>query len=103
MSKGYVKQEELKYILVICDEIESYYQKNQHFCLENKQSLITVENMSEFDMKTATSFLPVMTGEEECTKKLIDTIEFYSQNIKREHASMPNYVWHLIITLAQIL
>lgn len=83
VSRGYVKQEELKYILVICEEIESYYQRIQNFCLENEQS--TVNTMTEFDIKTATSLLPVMTGEEECTKKLIDAIEFYSQNLKKEH------------------
>ncbi|CAH0696440.1 unnamed protein product [Spodoptera exigua] len=44
--------------------------------------------MTEFDMKTASSLLPVMTGEEECTKKLIDALEFYSQNIKKEHESL---------------
>lgn len=88
VSKGYVKQEELKYILVICEEIESYYQKIQNFCLEKEQSLSTIETMTEFDIKTATSLLPVMTGEEECTKKLIDAIEFYSQNIKKEQESL---------------
>ncbi|OWR41176.1 hypothetical protein KGM_202838 [Danaus plexippus plexippus] len=44
--------------------------------------------MTEFDMKTATSLLPVMTGEEEMTKKLIDAIEFYSQNLKKEYESL---------------
>ncbi|KAH9628292.1 hypothetical protein HF086_015970 [Spodoptera exigua] len=88
VSKGYVKQEELKYILIICEEIESYYQRIQNFCLENEQSLSTVNTMTEFDMKTASSLLPVMTGEEECTKKLIDALEFYSQNIKKEHESL---------------
>ncbi|KAF9406031.1 hypothetical protein HW555_013449 [Spodoptera exigua] len=55
---------------------------------ENEQSLSTVNTMTEFDMKTASSLLPVMTGEEECTKKLIDALEFYSQNIKKEHESL---------------
>lgn len=85
IDKGHFKQEELESILVICEEIESFYQRIQNICLTSKQDIST---MAEFDIKTASSLLPIMTGDEEVTKKLIDCAEFYSQNLKKEHEQL---------------
>lgn len=84
-SKGYIKKEEINYLLVACEEIESFYQKIQTTCLVSDQDFST---MADFDMKTATSLLPIMTEDEEVTKKLIDCIEFYSQTIRKEHEQL---------------
>lgn len=47
-----------------------------------------LSTMTESDMKTATSLLPVIRRDEEVTKKLIDCIQFYSQSIKKEHEQL---------------
>lgn len=85
IDNGHFKQEDLESILVICEEIEAFYQKIQNICLASKHEIST---MAEFDIKTASSLLPIMTGDEEVTKKLIDCAEFYSQNLKKEHEQL---------------
>lgn len=85
IGKGHFKQEEVESVLVICEEIEAFYQKIKDFCLTSKHDICT---MAEFDIKTASSLLPIMTGEEEVTKKLIDCTEFYSQNLKKDHEQL---------------
>ena len=51
-------------------------------------------NMTEkFDLKTASSLLPVMDGTDDTTKQLIDAIEFYSDCLENESkAKLVKYV-----------
>ncbi|XP_061704571.1 uncharacterized protein LOC133515938 [Cydia pomonella] len=46
--------------------------------------------MEKFDLKTAVHLLPVMTGEEDITKKLIDSIELYKSMLDQD--SIPKLV-----------
>ncbi|KAL4718602.1 hypothetical protein ACJJTC_000143, partial [Scirpophaga incertulas] len=44
--------------------------------------------MSVFDFKTAVALIPVMTGDENVTKNLIDSIELYSSTLNKEGKNM---------------
>lgn len=54
----------------ICSEYTKLYKEVQKLCTEKSK-------MEEFNIKTALSLLPVMTGSELNTKQLIDGIEYY--------------------------
>lgn len=77
IGKGDIKEDESLKLFNICDEIERNYKQIVDFCIAN----INVVTMAEFDVKTAASLLPAMTGEEDVTKKLIDALEFYRQTL----------------------
>lgn len=79
--EGNVSQETIDAVKEKSDKIVSIYNKIKDFC---KNSCIEQVNMAKFDLKTAISLLPVMTGEEDITKKLIDGIDFYKSMIDKE-------------------
>lgn len=73
------KLEQAEQLLFVCNNIEELYQKILDFIIKNRN----LNTMAEFDMKTASSLLPVMTGDEKVTKKLIDSFKFYSQEYNK--------------------
>lgn len=52
-----------------------------------------MSKMGDFDLKTALSLFPSVEGSEEQIKKLIDSLEFYSESIKTsEHSKLMKFV-----------
>lgn len=84
IGSGNIKLKDAEPLLVLCKEIEEFYNKITEFCLINRDK----ETMAEFDVRTATSLLPTMTGEEAVTTKLIDSLEFYSSNLLKDHEQL---------------
>lgn len=69
---------------IIAKATEIYYNINTLFALI-KELCVKPETFSskmDFDFKTACNLLPVMDGSEDTTKRLIDGIELYSDNVK---------------------
>lgn len=73
--------DDIIYSKEISIRIETLYNKIEQFCNSNIESQSTME---KFDLKTAVALLPVMNGQEDITKKLIDAIELYSSMISDE-------------------
>lgn len=62
-------------------KIESTFQKIIEL---DKGRINTSRNMENFDLKTATSLLPVLDDNEKTTEKLIDAIEFYDSMLNAD-------------------
>ncbi|KAL4706271.1 hypothetical protein ACJJTC_017438 [Scirpophaga incertulas] len=70
-----------------CDLIKQLYEQIKTFCSKNYTPECTNVNfptMSVFDFKTAVALIPAMTGDENVTKNLIDSIELYSSTLNKE-------------------
>lgn len=87
--------EVLKEIQNYGDLIKDLYLQIEAFCSKDYSSLLTVhdiegktDKMENFDFKTATSMLPVMTGAESVTKSLIDAIDLYSSSLNEDGKKM---------------
>lgn len=77
------RESELKRISSLCENIELTYFQITEFCkkVETETNKVTME---KFDIKTAVSLLPIMNGDEDITKKLINSIELYSSMIDKD-------------------
>lgn len=73
--------------------IKTTYSQIVEFC--NKY-IETESTMAAFDLKTAVGLLPVMTGEEEVTKKLISSIELYETML--DAATKPQLIQFVLKT-----
>lgn len=75
-------------ISVLKEKIEVTYNKILSYSIISEESNISL-NMEKFDIKTATSLIPIMDGSEETTENIIDTIELYNDSLKdRDQAKM---------------
>lgn len=68
-------------ICVKFDTINSIYSKILQLCSENIDMYQSTTTMEKFELRTAVSLLPVMTGDENVTKQLISNIEMYESMI----------------------
>lgn len=75
------KSSDLEYIRTVCSGIQTLYTKIVEFC---NSSIEKANTMEKFDLKTAVSLLPMMNGDEDVTKKLIDAIELYSSMLEKD-------------------
>lgn len=57
------------------DNIKQLFQEISQLCTP----IVSISDKMSFDIRTACSFIPIMDGKEETTKRLIDTIEMYSE------------------------
>lgn len=85
------KPEEIQVINSYFKEIEKYIYHSRHLLLNRLGTLSsqdsqveireiqTVKMTEKFDLRTASSLLPLMDGTEDTTKQLIDAIELYSE------------------------
>lgn len=85
-----IKGSDIVYIKELCTRTEYLYYQIESFCTQKTFSLSTgsvVEEytMTTFDLKTATSLLPIMTGGEDVTKQLISAIELYNTMLSTEN------------------
>lgn len=79
--RGEIKGQDILAVNEISIRIESLFNKIEDFCKSNSTVEKLNTKMEKFNLKTAVSLLPVMTGEEEVTKNLIDSIELYNSMI----------------------
>lgn len=78
-----IKDSDIQFFQKIFDNINSVYFKISELCscsTEIYQKSMT-STMEKFELKTAISLLPIMTGEESITKQLISNIEMYESMI----------------------
>lgn len=80
LEKSKISSSEVELIQNSIDEIHSVYKKIKDLFIIESCSLTSDLTImaSNFDIKTAISLLPVMTGQEQITSQLIDSIEMYS-------------------------
>lgn len=64
---------------ILRERIELTYKKILTYKISNFEENITVTNMEKFDIKTATSLIPVMDNSEQTIEKIIDGIEMYNE------------------------
>lgn len=77
-----IKYSDTQYIHKLFDKINSLYSRIVQLCSESTDSdPSTASTMEKFELKTAASLLPVMTGDETVTKQLISNIEMYETMI----------------------
>lgn len=83
IEKGYFKDADVKHILSLISKIKDVYKAIEDLATfdVDESSSFEVEKM-EFDLKTAVSLLPTMTGDENVTKQLISSIEMYESMLK---------------------
>lgn len=91
--EGKIKSTEILKVKEISVRIESLYIRIEEFCKSFFSENLTME---KFNLKTAVGLLPVMTGNEEVTKSLIDSIELYSSMI--EKATEPHLIQFILKT-----
>lgn len=75
--------------LDVLDQIKKYVNKIDNIIIESRNILkdrlkIDIKMGEKFDLKTAGSLLPVMDGSEDTTKKLLDSIELYSELLQAD-------------------
>lgn len=70
----------LNYLQKLCVDIPLLYSKIKSYCERGTTS--TETKMESFNLKTALSLLPVMTGDENITKQLISSIELYESMLE---------------------
>lgn len=64
---------------ILRERIELTYKKILTYKISNFEENISVTNMEKFDIKTATSLIPVMDNSEQTIEKIIDGIEMYNE------------------------
>lgn len=67
----------------ICSRFDSVYKDILNILTLESDS--ETDEMENFDLKTACSLLPIMTGDEGLTQDLINNIELYDTMLKEEH------------------
>lgn len=67
-----------------CQDFKLLYSEVKNLCNIKKESEEIILKMATFDLKVALSLLPVMTDNEENTKELIDSIEYYATTLDTE-------------------
>ncbi|CAH1643802.1 unnamed protein product [Spodoptera littoralis] len=97
IERKQLKSPVLVEIQAYCDLIRQIYIEIEGICSKEycSPSHSIVEgidsesiDMASFDFKIATSLLPVMTGDENITKDLIDAIELYSSTLNDQGNNM---------------
>ncbi|KAF9795376.1 hypothetical protein SFRURICE_004748 [Spodoptera frugiperda] len=97
IERKQLKSQVLVEIQAYCDSIRHIYIDiedicSKEYCPPSHKIVEGVErksiDMASFDFKVATSLLPVMTGEENVTKNLIDAIELYSSTLNEQGIDM---------------
>lgn len=79
ISSKELNDRDIKIVTELCKNIKSLYLRIKE--LTELTELTENINMEKFELKTAVSLLPVMTGDEKVTKQLISNIEMYSNMI----------------------
>lgn len=69
------KEEEILFFTRLCEDIKEIYNKIEVLCSVKPDT--KKNTMEKFELKTAIALLPIMTGDEEMTKQLINNIEMY--------------------------
>lgn len=85
ISSNVIKGSDILHIKEICIRIENLYYQVEEFC--TKQGIESKNTMEKFNLKTAVSLLPEITNDEDSVKKLIDSIELYSEMIDADSQS----------------
>lgn len=85
-----IKGSDIIHIKELCTRTEYLYYQIEGFCTQKtssstSSSVVEEHTMTSFDLKTATSLLPVMTGGEDVTKQLISAIELYCTMLKTDN------------------
>lgn len=83
VTKEEIKSSDLKDLELTYGQINHIFLRIKELCSISTDCTVvecknTSNNMEKFDLKTAISLLPVMTGDENVTKQLISNIEMYS-------------------------
>lgn len=81
IEKGQIKSADIVKIKEINSNIDKLFQRIEEFCKD--YNIETESNMEKFCIKTAVGLLPEMTGDEEVTKKLIDSLDLYRTMIDK--------------------
>lgn len=90
VKDGKIDSESVEQINILVKEINELYSRIKEFCSEEQNIELDPgetqpeSTMAKFDLKTAVSLIPEMTGDESITKKLIDAIELYSSMLDDE-------------------
>lgn len=91
-----VKGQALSEVQSYCDSINDLYLQIETFCAKDYSSQsssrvdlgVKSDIMEKFNFKTAVSMLPLMTGDEQVTRNLMDAIELYSSALDDQGKSM---------------
>lgn len=79
-----IKDSDIQFFQKLFDNINLVYLKISDLCSSSTdiyEETMTSTKMEKFELKTAISLLPIMTGEESITKQLISNIEMYESMI----------------------
>lgn len=88
IQSGKLLKEEIKEVNRQCDIFKLQYNDILNFCSETNEFTEEVEKMEDFNLKTALSLLPIMTDEEQNTKQLIDSIEYYGSLLEKSECKV---------------
>lgn len=72
-----IKKIDYEYFINVSKNVEKLYKEIKSLCTAEQQ----ISTMSNFDLRTALSLLPVMDDQDMTTKQLIDGIEYYDSVI----------------------
>lgn len=95
IQRSELDEADIKYCKDVTEKIKKVYQDILNFETQaaeslnrDKQNAGSISNMSGFDLKVATSLLPVMDDSESVTLKLIEAAEFYESMLNETGKSV---------------
>ena len=86
LRKGEISKDTYNIIDIVSKNFLCTYKEINDLCEQGTETEII--NMEDFNLKTACTLLPVMTGDEKVTQQLIDNIQLYNDMLKDSHKSV---------------